>query len=334
MEYRGMPEILREFLQYHETIRGHSQKTVDEYLLDLRNFFRYIVYIRGLAPEDADFNDISIACVDLDFIRAVTLDEVYDYLHYLSRERPVNSRARNQEYGLKPATRARKVATIRSFFSYLTVKVHKLDDNPLLGIDSPKTRRSLPRYLTLDESSRLLDAVAGLNSERDYCILCLFLNCGLRISEIVEMNLNDLRTDHLIIHGKGGKERVVFLNDTCVEAINDYLVKRRAAAVTGERAFFLSSRKQRIGRGAIHSMIKKTLLRAGLDAESFSAHKLRHTAATLMLQNGVDLRTLQELLGHEHLNTTEIYTHIEDTQLRSAADAHPLAKRAKRSKDA
>ena len=327
MDYRSdSPHILRDFLIYHETIKAHSQKTVDEYYLDLRNFFRYLKIIRGLVPRSTDMDEITIDDVDLDFVSAVTLPEVYEYLSYLSRDRPKNQRSRSAQYGLSSTTRARKIATIRSFYKYLTVKAKLLEVNPVQDLDSPKVPKSLPRYLTLDESRRLLASVDGRNRDRDYCILCIFLNCGLRISEIVGLNLSDIRADHLRIVGKGNKERVVYLNEATAQAINNYLVVRSGVESADKNALFLSNRRTRMSREAVHSMVKNSLLRAGLDANKYSSHKLRHTAATLMLQNGVDVRTLQELLGHDHLNTTEIYTHVDNTELRLAADANPLGR--------
>lgn len=325
MDYRsGAPRILRDFLIYHETIKAHSSKTVDEYYLDLRNFFRFLKISRGLVSRSANIDEIPIDDVDLDFVAAVTLPEVYEYLSYLSRDRVKNQRSHDTQYGLSSTTRARKIATIRSFYKYLTVKAKLLDVNPVQDLDSPKVPKSLPRYLTLEESRRLLSSVDGRNAQRDYCILCVFLNCGLRISEIVGLNLSDIRADHLRVVGKGNKERVVYLNDATAQAINDYLAVRAGVQAVDRNAMFLSNRKTRMSREAVHSMVKKSLLRAGLDAEKYSSHKLRHTAATLMLQNGVDVRTLQELLGHDHLNTTQIYTHVDNTELRLAAQANPL----------
>lgn len=325
MDYRSeAPKILKDFLIYHETIKGHSQKTVDEYYLDLRTFFRYLKRSRSLAPENVDFDEIPIADVDLAFVSAVTLTEVYDFLSYLSRERVKNQRSHNSRYGLSPTSRARKIASIRSFYKYLTVKAKLIEVNPVQDLDSPKVPKSLPKYLSLDESRRLLLAVDGKHKERDFCIICIFLNCGLRISEIVGLDLSDIRTDHLRVIGKGNKERVVYLNDATAQAINDYLLVRKNIATSDKNALFLSNRRTRISREAVHSMVKHTLLKAGLDASKYSSHKLRHTAATLMLQNGVDVRTLQELLGHDHLNTTQIYTHVDNSELRIAAQANPL----------
>lgn len=326
MDYRSeAPAVIRDFLTYHETIKGHSKATVDEYFLDLRNFFRYIKIERGLAPRSAELDEISIMDVDLSLIASVTLYDVYEYLAFLSRDKVKNERSREPEYGLMASSRARKIATIRSFYKYLTVKTKQLETNPVEGLDTPKTTKSLPRYLTLEESRALLDAVDGVNRERDYCIICLFLNCGLRISEIVGLNVGDVRSDNLRILGKGSKERVVYLNEACQAAIEDYKQVRARMVDSSERAFFVSNRRHRMDRQTVHAMVKKTLLKAGLDPDKYSSHKLRHTAATLMLQNGVDVRTLQEVLGHEHLNTTQIYTHVDSSELRVAAEANPLS---------
>ena len=324
MDYRDeAPEILKDFLQYHEVVKGHSPATIDEYYLDLRTFFRFLKQRRGLADKKADFNTIPIDDVDLPMLAAVTKSEVYDFLSFLSRDRVRQQNAREAEYGLSTVSRARKLATLRSLYSYLTVKTGKQEKNPLEGFDTPKTRRSLPKFLTLEESMTLLRSVGGRNKERDRCILTIFLNCGLRISELTGLNLSDVTGDRLRVLGKGGKERVVFLNDGTREAIDAYLAIRPKDA--GTPALFLSERMERIARGTVHRLVKVHLGEAGLSQEGFSSHKLRHTAATLMLHNGVDVRTLQELLGHEHLNTTEIYTHVESTDLRQAADANPLA---------
>lgn len=326
MDYRSeAPPVLRDFLSYHETIKGHSRATVDEYFLDLRNFFRYLKIERGLVPRSTELDDISIQDVDLKLIASVTLNDVYDYMAFLSRDKVKNERSHEPEYGLVASSRARKIATIRSFYKYLTVKTKQLDVNPVEGLDTPKTTKSLPRYLTLDESRRLLDAVDGVNRERDYCIICFFLNCGLRISEIVGLNIGDVRGDSLRVLGKGNKERIVYLNDACQAAIEAYKPVRSQMVGSSVSALFVSNRRQRMGREAVHAMVKKTLLKAGLDPDKYSSHKLRHTAATLMLQNGVDVRTLQEVLGHEHLNTTQIYTHVDNSELRVAAQANPLA---------
>ena len=229
-------------------------------------------------------------------------------------------------YGLSAATRARKIATLRSFFNYLTTKAHLLEQNPIKDLDSPKLRKTLPRYLTLDESVELLQSVDGANSERDYCILTLFLNCGLRISELIGLNLNDIQGDALRVLGKGDKVRIVYLNDACKDALERYLSVRRPISGRDENALFLSTRNQRISRSNVHALVKKHLSQAGLDSSAYSSHKLRHTAATLMLQNGVDVKAVQEVLGHEHLNTTEIYTHIDNESLRVAARANPLGR--------
>lgn len=315
MDYRTeAPPILRDFLVYHETIQGHSRKTVDEYYLDLRNFFRFLKQNKNLIPKDMPLDDVSIDDADLALVRDVTLTDIYSYMNYLSRDR-----------GLNNASRARKVATIRSFYKYLTNKAKLLDTNPVQDLDSPRLKKSLPKYLNLDESLELLDSVDGKNSTRDYCILTLFLNCGLRISELVSLNKTDVRVDQLRVLGKGNKERMLYLNDACQRALEDWLTERDTLTLVDQNALFVTlQNRRRISTAAVHKLVKKHLAAAGLDSSQYSSHKLRHTAATLMLQNGVDVRTLQEVLGHEHLNTTQIYTHVDSDALKDAAQSNPL----------
>lgn len=327
MDYRiEAPQIIRDFLTYHETIQGHSRRTVDEYYLDLRNFFRYIKIEKGLAARTAELDEISIDDVDLPLVRSVTLTDVYSYMSYLSRDRAKHANSPDTKYGLTASARARKIATIRSFYKYLTNKAKLITENPMQDLDSPRAKKSLPRYLDLDESVNLLTSVDGPNRERDYCILTLFLNCGLRISELVGLNLSDIRGDQLRVLGKGNKERIVFLNDACQQAVSDWLAARGSQGIIDKNALFITRRHTRMTTDAVHYMVKKRLAAAGLDASQYSSHKLRHTAATLMLQNGVDVRTLQEVLGHEHLNTTQIYTHVDSDDLRIAAKANPLGR--------
>jgi len=321
MDYRqDSPQLLLDFLSYHETIKAHSQRTVDEYYLDLRNFFRYLKQQRDPALSQKRLNEIDIRDVDLTFISRITLTDIYSYLTYLSRDRVQHQNSENSNKGLNAASRARKLATIRSFFNYICNKRHLLEENPCKDVDTPKQMKSLPRYLTLNESLSLLDAVDGANRERDYCILTLFLNCGLRISELIGLNISDIHDDALRILGKGSKVRVVYLNQACKDALTRYLAVRRPITGRDRDALFLSGQNKRISRSMVHTLVKKHLSAAGLDS-----HKLRHTAATLMLQNGVDVKAVQEVLGHEHLNTTEIYTHIDNEALRVAAKANPLS---------
>lgn len=328
MDYRTeSPDIVREFLFYHETIKGHSRKTIDEYFLDLRMFFRFLKIHKGIVPRESEFDEISIMDIDKNFVGSVTITDVYEYLAFLSRDRAKHPNSRKTEYGLSASARARKTAVIRSFYKYLTLKSHnnRLKENPVADLDSPKLRKTLPRFLSLDESIKLLDSVEGANRERDLCILTIFLTCGLRISELANLNLTDLREDSIRVLGKGNKERVVYINDACASAINEYMNIRKDIKAIDTYALFLSSRRKRISTSTIHSLVKKHILAAGLDRNKYSSHKLRHTAATLMLKSGVDVRTLQELLGHEHLNTTQIYTHIENSSLREAAMKSPLS---------
>lgn len=318
------PPILRDFLAYHETIQGHSRKTVDEYFLDLRTFFRYIKIEKGRVPRAVPLDEIPIDDVDLALVKSVTLTDIYAYLSFLSRDRKKSANDPNSRYGLEVSSRARKVATIRSFYKYLVSKAKLLDENPIQELDSPKIRQTLPRYLTLDESIQLLESIDGDNAERDFCIITLFLNCGVRISELVGLNLSDIRGDRMRVLGKGNKERTVYLNAACQNAIDDWLEIRAQFGAADPYALFITRRHTRVTKAGVHKMLKTRFAAAGLDSSKYSAHKLRHTAATLMLQNGVDVRTLQEVLGHEHLNTTQIYTHVDSASLQNAAQSNPL----------
>ena len=327
IDYRQeAPQLLLDFLSYHETIKAHSQRTVDEYFLDLRNFFRYLKQTRDPALRDVPMDQVSIRDVDRDLIASVTLTDIYGYMTYLSRDRVLHQNSQRSEKGLNAASRARKLATIRSFYGYLCNKVHVLEENPVKDMDSPKLKKTLPRYLTLEESMALLDSVDGPNRERDYCILTLFLNCGLRISELIGLNRSDIQGEALHVLGTGNKVRIVYLNEACQAALEQYLAVRRPITGRDEDALFLSQQNRRISRSMVHALVKRHLLEAGLDSTHYSSHKLRHTAATLMLQNGVDVKAVQEVLGHEHLNTTEIYTHIDNEALRVAARANPLSR--------
>ena len=323
-QYQDCPQILREFLSYHETIKGQSKRTVAEYYLDVRMFLRFVKLMRNELPVNTPLEDIPIKDVDLEFVRSISSVEVFDFLSFLANDRvPEGS---HDEPGIGSAARARKLSAIKSFYNYLTVSTKQIRENPVKDIELPKLRKSLPKYLTLEESTALLKAVSGPNQARDFAILMLFLNCGIRRSELVGLNLTDVYEDRIRVVGKGNKERIVYMGSSCRKAIDDYLAERNKIVLSDNRALFGSRDKNRISVTAVHRLVKKHLLEAGLDSTQFSAHKLRHTAATLMLSNGVDLKTLQEVLGHENLNTTQIYTHIESTELKIAAEANPLSK--------
>lgn len=322
--YQDCPQVLREFLSYHETIKGQSKRTASEYYLDIRMFLRFVKLMRNELPVNTPLEDVPIKDVDLDFVRSISSTEVFDFLSFLANDRvPEGS---HDDPGIGSAARARKLSAIKSFYNYLSVSTKQIKENPVKDIEFPKIRRSLPKYLTLEESTALLKAVSGPNQKRDFAILMLFLNCGIRRSELVGLNLTDVYDDRIRVVGKGNKERIVYMGASCRKAIDEYLVERNKIVLSDNRALFGSRDKNRISVTAVHRLVKKHLLEAGMDSTQFSAHKLRHTAATLMLSNGVDLKTLQEVLGHENLNTTQIYTHVESTELKIAAEANPLSK--------
>ena len=324
--YADCPQIVRDFLVYHESIKGQSPRTIDEYYLDLRMFFRFVKLMRNDMPVQARLEDIDIKDVDLNFIREITTSDIFDFLSYLAKDRTTNPDSPAPDYGIAPAARARKLSTLKSFYKYLTIRTKLLSENPVADLEYPKLRKSLPKYLTLEQSAKLLQAVSGQNQARDYAILMLFLNCGIRRSELVGLNITDVYEDRIRVVGKGNKERFVYFGTACRKAIDNYMVVRSKKVLTDNRALFGSRNGNRISVDAVHALVKKALLKAGLDATQFSAHKLRHTAATMMLSGGVDVKTVQEVLGHENLNTTQIYTHIESTELKIAAEANPLSK--------
>ena len=321
--YSDCPQVLREFLSYHETIKGQSQRTISEYYLDLRMFLRFMRLIKDEMPYNTPLDSISIQDLDIEFLKIITITDIFDFLSYLANDRQSEL---SVDPGIGAAARARKLSAIKSFYKYLTVRTKLLTVNPVKDVEFPKIRKSLPKYLTLEESRRLLSSVRGVNEKRDYAILMLFLNCGIRRSELVGLNLSDVYEDRIRVTGKGNKERIVYFGSACKAAIDEYLPERNKKVLSDNRALFGSRDNNRISVTAVHRLVKKHMLAAGLDPSQYSAHKLRHTAATLMVSNGVDIKTVQEVLGHEHLNTTEIYTHIENTELKIAAEANPISR--------
>lgn len=324
--YHDCPQILRDFLVYHETIKGQSSLTIQEYYLDLRMFLRFMQLMRSDMPIHTRLDEINIKNIDINFIRDITTSDIFEFLSYLANDRTPNPDSTVPDYGISPASRARKLSALKSFYKYLTVRTKLLTENPVADLEYPKLRKSLPKYLTLEQSAALLQAVSGPNEKRDYAILMLFLNCGIRRSELVNLNLTDVYEDRIRVIGKGNKERIVYFGTSCRKAIDAYLPERHKKVLSDNRALFGSRDNNRISVTAVHRLVKKAFLQAGLDATQFSAHKLRHTAATMMLSGGVDVKTVQEVLGHENLNTTQIYTHIENTELKIAAEANPLSK--------
>ncbi len=321
-----LPGILREFAGYKLGIENCSVRTVEEYLLDLRTFFRFMIAQKnGIAPYGDEFDKINISDIDIDFVKDIKTEEIYEFLFYAGTER-LNGWA----------AKARKLTSIKSFYKYIVTKRKLLEKNPAIDIDTPKKERTLPKYLSVDESLALLDAInsdtMSKSVKRDFAITTLFLNCGMRLSELCGIDMRDLDDSlrSLRVLGKGAKERVVYLNSACRDALTEYLKVRSLSldsSTSAQPALFLSSRGNRISEKTVQWMVKKYLKMAGLESKGYSVHKLRHTAATLMYQSGnVDVRVLKDILGHEQLNTTQIYTHISDEQMENAMAQNPLAK--------
>ena len=319
-----MPQLVRDFATYKLTIQGCSRKTVDEYVSDLRLFVRYLYGKRcGIKIPSEAFEKVDISGLKTDFFEAITTDEIYDFFVYLSNER-----------GNSASAKSRKLSAIKAFFKYACQKRRILDKNPAIDMEAPKKKQALPKFLSMEESISLLEAIENdkesKTRERDYAIITLFLNCGMRLSELVGINLNDIDRElrSLRVVGKGNKERIVYLNDACRSALSRYLevrgdVKYKAI---NTNALFISKQYKRISNKTVQWLVYKYLSLAGLDYKHYSTHKLRHTAATLMYQTGkVDVRVLKEILGHEQLNTTQIYTHVSNQGMQDAIDNNPLA---------
>lgn len=318
-DYNDCPKLVARYLRESETIRGLSPRTLNGYYIDLRTFFRYLMHARGLAASDVPLEEIDIQHIDLDVIGSVTTSEIYDFLYYITRERENAS-----------ATRARKLSSLKGFYKYLCNKMKLLEKNPTDDVDTPAIKKRLPKYLSLNESIALLKNVQSDFVERDYCIITLFLNCGMRLSELVNINITDIQGDGTIrIVGKGNKERLVYLNDACNQALRRFVDARAALEnLQDQEALFVSNRTgKRLSARRVQQIVERCLQTAGLSGKGYSTHKLRHTAATMMYQEGhVDMLALKEILGHAHVSTTEIYTHLGTEQLHQAAQASPFAK--------
>lgn len=326
------PDFLNDFLNYSATILNKSENSIKEYNYDMAHFLKFIKFKYKLTDvDDEEFiKTIEISDFDLDTLKKVTLQDIHAFLAYLKTC-----------YQSKPATLARKASTIRVFFHYMCNKTKRLPVNPAQDLESPKLDRRLPKYLTLDQSKELLETVSNStvsgghgnhdNTERNFAMITILLNCGVRLAELVNINISDIdfENNKLNVIGKGNKERTIYLNNACIKAIKNYLAVRNIDGVkfNSKDALFLSEQKKRISRRTVQYIVKQELKLAGIEkADKYSVHKLRHTAATLMYKYGnVDIRALQELLGHESISTTEIYTHVDNEQIRNAVENNPLA---------
>lgn len=320
-----LPLAVEQYSTYNRSVKARSEKTISEYEHDLLTFFRYICAVRsGTELDDEVLRDIDVSHVTLEDIKKITKEDIMSFIGYTAKQRK-NS----------PVTRSRKLSSIKGFYKYLVVVRAEMSENPAANIDSPRKRTALPKFLSLDESLMLLEAVEkdteSKYRERDYCILTLFLNCGMRLSELTGISLEDIDSGFrsLRVIGKGNKERIIYLNDACADALEKYLyVRGRDTQIKDKNALFISRNHRRISNQMVQKIVEKYLAKAGLGNKHYSTHKLRHTAATLMYQTGkVDVRVLKDILGHEQLNTTQIYTHVSDKSMEDAMKQNPLAKK-------
>lgn len=310
------PDYLKSFLTNLTLVRDRGDRTEEAYYIDIRTYLRYLKIINGMASRDEDYSKIKIADTPIDYIRNFTLSNAYEYLGYLKNVRNNST-----------ATRARKCSSLKQFFNYLHKKAHLIDENPMLDLELPRVKNKLPKYLSLDQSVQLLNNVDSKFQQRDFCILTLFLNCGMRLSELVGIDLKDYSRDNrtLRLLGKGRKERIIYLNEACINALDDY-IKVRPNVESEPNAVFLSRNNKRINKRRVQQIVEENLTKSGLGNLGVSTHKLRHTAATLMYQHGnVDTLVLKNILGHKSIATTEIYTHLSDESMKKAADSSPLS---------
>jgi len=309
----SIPVMLEDYLNYMETIRGKSPLSVSEYFFDLRTFYRFCA-VRLKLVEGKEYIKVDIGTLSEDFLKNIKLQDLHAYITYIGKVRKNCNK-----------TKARKVASLRAYFKYLCNVVDYIDSNPADRLELPKIESRQPVYMSLEDARKLLESIEGRFKERDYAIIAVFLNCGLRLSELVGINMKNIRGDILTVIGKGDKERTVYLNNACKRAIGDYISNRPQPVEPNDDALFLSARRKRIAAKSVQDLVEKHLRKAGLSGMHYSPHKLRHTAATLMYQYGnVDIRALQDILGHENISTTQIYTHINDERLKDAVDRNPL----------
>ena len=322
INYDELPQIVCEYLTHLRVVKNRSPKTVYEYMIDVRMFTRFMIAGKKMNISEYDLLQTDIRSVTPDFYDRVTLTDTYIFLTYCADVRKD-----------KESARCRIVSAIRSFYKYLYLNNKLTHENYMEHLEAPKRKRALPKYLTLEESRDLLSAIDGKNRARDYCIITLFLNCGLRLSELVGLNIPDIKDDSVTVTGKGNKQRVIYLNEACKIAIADYLRQRPVEGIKDRDALFISNRGVRISNRTVQYVVENFLNKIGLGGQGYSTHKLRHTAATLMYQyGGADIRVLKDVLGHENLNTTEIYTHVADEQVRKASESNPLAKERRKTK--
>ena len=311
------PEFLNEYLVHIKVVQLLAQRTIEEYYTDIRLFLRYIHESNintGKDIEDIDISDMSVA-----ELQKISVSDIYNFIFYASDERQNKDRARY-----------RKISSLRSFFKYLEKVAHIIKENPTKDLDVPTPKSSLPKFLSLNESMRLLETADSADSKRDYCIITLFLNCGMRLSELVGINIKDIDfyENRLKVLGKRSKERMVYLNEACVDALQKYLaIRKNNPKAADEPALFISNQNRRISKRRVQQIVEDMIQKAELDGKGITTHKLRHTAATLMYQYGdADVLTLKELLGHASISTTETYTHLNDENVRNAIESNPLSK--------
>ena len=297
-------DVVQLFKNYLESEKGYTDNTLISYMDDLQNLIRFLNH--------EQFGELLTVSPRIARFYTATLHENY-----------------------KPKSIARKISSIRSFYTFL-VKDDLVDDNPFLDVELPKKEKRLPKFIYPDEIEKLFDSIdtSSVLGKRNYLILEFLYGTGVRVTELVNVKLNDIDFyDHtVLIHGKGQKDRIVPLHQRLTDEIRDYVLTARVDLLKHNQSkispfVFLNNRGTQITSRGVRMVINKILLNSG-EALKISPHTLRHSFATHLLNNGADLRSVQELLGHAHLSSTQIYTKVSKEKLKdSYMKAHPRAKR-------
>jgi integrase/recombinase XerD len=299
-------QSVTDFLDYCRTIKGLSDESISGYYNDLKMFFDYIKQLKKKNITDR-------------LIKNIELQDLHKFMTYLEKDCGNNAR-----------TRCRKVSTLKSYFEYLQNVTKLIISNPSYSLRKPKVPKTKPVAMSIQECEKLLNSLDkdSYFYYRDRCILMIFLQCGLRLSELINIKVSDVQNIRMIINGKGNKERDAFLSESCIKSIDDYLEVRNDEEVSEEdkEYLFLSREKNKISKRAVQSLVKKHMEDAGLDTNKYHTHSTRHTFATIAYDQGADIIKLSELLGHSNVNTSKIYITLKEEELREITNKNPLNK--------
>ncbi len=296
----NLSNLINDYLNYLK-LNEMSNNTISSYRIDLEQLNNYLTSC-----------DIKITDVNVEHLTNFLIKLDNDYIKLKNKQ-------------LSAATKCRKITSIRSFFNYLLDIREIITQNPANKIKMPKIPKRIPKHLSLDDSLNILDNIRGrgVYKLRNLAIMTLFLNVGLRVSEMVNLKVSDVQNNSLVFIGKGNKERSIPLNSACIKAVNKYLEVR--PNVDTDR-LFITERNTGFSVGGMQYLVKSHMKKAEINHKKYSTHDLRHTAATLTYNSSKDIRAIQKMLGHTSIATTQIYTQIDTEQLLDVINSNPLNK--------